>query len=254
MFSGGLAFTSAAAYATPNATTVEFSGGSGVTAAAVSCRSEPNQSRLSVEPGGQVVFVNHLGRDAVLYVGRTAKSAPIRPGEQVSAWFRSGSAQVTMRTSCSPGTAEDFRPVFVNVTGKPATDAQLAADKAAASARPSPSRTAVKKSASAQRSSAAAAGTQAVGPVDSAAGTDADSSPWAPAEGLPAAAQGQPVPRLGDGVEATADVGEPVAVSGTQMQGPSGLLAMIAMVLTIGVGVAAVRTLVGARAHRGTPA
>jgi hypothetical protein len=62
------------------------------------------------------------------------------------------------------------------------------------------------------------------------------------------AASGESGTGEGGGVApGAADVGDVVAASGEPVHGPSGLLAMIAAVLTVGVGVAAVRAVLARR-------
>jgi hypothetical protein len=61
---------------------------------------------------------------------------------------------------------------------------------------------------------------------------------------------GEAAPNAAGAAVPATDVGDVVAASGEPVHGPSGLLAMIATVLAIGVGVAAVRTVLARRTYR----
>ena len=228
-----------AAYAAPEAQpTIEFSGGSVLNM--LVCKSQPSAGRLTVPAESKVSFVNRLGQNATLRMaGKTVTS--VGANQAVPVVFHHGPVEVAMTISCSAGVVEEFRSVTIGVTAKPAAAQPAAAPSPTSTARGSGN------SSTASRGSGARTSAAASPPATEAATPAAD--PWAPSA---AAVAGVPAADAGNGEGAgvapgAADVGDVVAASGEPVHGPSGLLAMIAAVLTVGVGVAAVRAALARR-------
>ena len=218
--------------------TVEFSGGSVLNM--LVCKSQPSTGKLTVPAESQVSFVNRLGQNATLRMGGKTVTS-VGANQAVPVVFHQGPVEVSMTISCSAGVVEEFRAVTVGVTAKPP-----AAQPAAAPPPPSNNRgSGSSGSSGSARSSAKASATASVTAEPSAA------DPWASAAGAAptgVAASGESGTGEGGGVApGAADVGDVVAASGEPVHGPSGLLAMIAAVLTVGVGVAAVRAVLARR-------
>jgi hypothetical protein len=237
----GPALAAGAAQAAPGNPSVEFSGGSVLNM--LVCRSEPSASRLTVPAQSKVTFVNRLGQNATLRIdGRTVTA--IGANQAVPVVFHFGPVVVSMSIACSAGVVEEFRSVTIAVTPRPAAPAPTVTPTAKATSTPPAPHAAA---ASARSGSATPPVDPAAPPVD----------PWAPSAGLPASGAPDFIPGTGDvsqqdpgAAEGATDVGDVVAASGEPVHGPSGLLAMIATVLTIGVGVAAVRTILARRTSR----
>jgi hypothetical protein len=233
----GPALAAGVAHAAPGNPSVEFTGGSVLNM--LVCRSEPSAGKLTVPAESKVTFVNRLGQNATLRIdGRTVTS--VGANQAVPVVFHYGPVNVSMSISCSAGVVEEFRSVTVQVTPRAPAPAPAATT---ATSTPSTSR-----AVSGRSPAAATAG--AVG----AEATD----PWAappaglPASGVPSAdpGTGEAAPNAAGAAVPATDVGDVVAASGEPVHGPSGLLAMIATVLAIGVGVAAVRTVLARRTYR----
>jgi hypothetical protein len=234
----GPALMAGAAYAAPaGQPSVEFSGGSVLNM--LVCKSQPNTGRLIVPAESKVSFVNRLGQNATLRMaGKTVTS--VGANQAVPVVFHHGPVEVSMTISCSAGVVEEFRSVTVGVTPK-----AVAAQPAAA---PSPTSTSRGTGNSTASRGAGARAAGASTPATEASETAAD--PWATSAAP--TASGVPVADPGNGegggvAPGAADVGDVVAASGEPVHGPSGLLAMIAAVLTVGVGVAAVRAALARR-------
>src|SRR5437763_7763049 len=103
--------------------TVEFSGGSVLSL--LVCKSTPSSSKVDVEQGGQVAFVNRLGQAAALKVnGNTVSQVPAN--SQVAVHFNgSGPESVSMAFDCGVGVVQEFKAVDVTVDAAP--DAPVAA-------------------------------------------------------------------------------------------------------------------------------
>ena len=222
--------------------TVEFSGGSVLNM--LVCKSQPSTGKLTVPAESKVSFVNRLGQNATLRMGGKTVTS-VGANQAVPVVFHQGPVEVSMTISCSAGVVEEFRAVTVGVTAK-----APAAQPAAAPPPPSNNR----GSGSSGSSGSARGSAKASATTSATAEPPATADPWASAAGAaPAgvAASGEPGTGEGGGVApGAADVGDVVAASGEPVHGPSGLLAMIATVLTIGVGVAAVRTILARRTSR----
>jgi hypothetical protein len=219
---------------------VEFSGGSVLNV--LVCRSQPNAAKLTVPAESRVTFINRLGQGAVLHVdGKNVTS--VGANQAVPVVFHYGPVNVSMSITCDVGVAEEFGAVTVAVAPQAAPATPVAGPVAGGGTRSGTVTTTQTGRATARSSGAPTASGPAALPVD----------PWAPPTGLAASAvptsSGTGEAASGAGAPA-ADVGVPVAASGTPVHGPSGLLAMIATVLTIGVGVAVVRSAFARRTSR----
>jgi hypothetical protein len=216
---------------------VEFTGGSVLNM--LVCKSQPSTGRLTVPAESRITFVNRLGQNATLRVGGKTVTS-VGANQAVPVVFHHGPVDVSMEISCSAGVVEEFRAVTVGVTPKPAA-APPAVAPTTAPANRAPSPTSTSRAGNGYNRSATPAPTPT-------ATTAADPFASAPAE----VASGVPVtdPGTGEGgglPPGATDVGDVVAAAGEPVHGPSGLLAMIAAVLTVGVGVAAVRAILARR-------
>ena len=252
--------------AAPAAPTVEFSGGSVLSL--LVCKSEPNTGNLSVPADSRINFVNRLGQNAALKVdGRNV--ATVQPNQQVPVLFKKGPVEVAMTFDCGVGVVQQFRPVSVGVTTPPPAAAATgqAAQGQQAKAAPGATRTA------AANGPAGAAAGAANGVIGNRSGGSAHPTRTPQAQdGSAAAADGageqgtEPIdpslldpsaaaaPALGVDPSAPVDdrvtVEEPVAASGPASNGPAGLLALVATVCVVGVGIAAIRAIIAQRASR----
>jgi hypothetical protein len=241
----GPALVAGAAHAAPEATpAVEFSGGSVLNM--LVCKSQPSTSRVIVPAESRITFVNRLGQNATLRVGGKTVTS-VGANQAVPVVFHHGPVEVSMTISCSAGVVEEFRAVTVGVTPKPAAAPPAAAPTTAPANRaPSPTGTATRGGSNSYNRSAT--------PAPSATGAATASppvDPWASAA-TDASPAGVPVPVEGTGgggdlPPGATDIGDVVQAAGEPVHGPSGLLAMIAAVLTVGVGVAAVRAILARR-------
>jgi hypothetical protein len=239
----GPALIAGAASAAPEAApAVEFSGGSVLNM--LVCKSQPSTGRLTVPAESKVTFVNRLGQNATLRVGGKTVTS-VGANQAVPVVFRQGPVDVSMTISCSAGVVEEFRAVTVGVTPRPAAVPPAAAPTTAPANR-APAPTGTARGANGYNRSASPAPT-ATDPT----GASPTADPWASAS-ADAAAAGVSGPDQGTGEggglpPGATDVGDVVAAAGEPVHGPSGLLAMIAAVLTVGVGVAAVRAIMARR-------
>lgn len=232
----GPALMACAANAAPaGPPTVEFSGGSVLNM--LVCKSQPSTGRVVVPAESKVSFVNRLGQNATLRMaGKTVTS--VGANQAVPVVFHHGPVEVSMTISCSAGVVEEFRTVTVGVTPKPAAQPAVAPTPTATG------RTSTGSAASRGGSARASAGATATATEPSTPAVDT----WAPSEAAQSGAPlGDPATGAGGAAPGAADVGDVVAASGEPVHGPSGLLAMIAAVLTVGVGVAAVRAVLARR-------
>ena len=218
---------------------VEFSGGSVLNM--LVCKSQPSTGRLTVPAEGKVSFVNRLGQNATLRMGGKTVTS-VGANQAVPVVFHHGPVEVSMTISCSAGVVEEFRSVTVGVTPKPAAAAPAAA--------PTPTTASGRTAGGSGTSSRSGARASATATQPTAEATAPSADPWAasPAASAPGVGVADPGNGEGGGIApGAADVGDVVAASGEPVQGPSGLLAMIAAVLTVGVGVAAVRAALARR-------
>ena len=249
-------------YAAPSGgPTVEFSGGSMLNL--LVCKSSPSTGKVTVPADTRVTFVNRLGQTATLKVDGKSVSQ-IGANQAVPVVFHYGPADVSMTFSCGVGVVEEFKSVGVAVTpvagtatktaptstsgGSTAGGAKgtggIAARNGAASTAKSPhggsAGTKTSGATGAAANDPAATGTNSEGtePIDpSLLGPGASSAPLAGA--APSAPGDDQVY-----VEAA------VPASGTPRNGPAGLLALIAAVCVVGVGIAAIRAIIAQRSTR----
>jgi hypothetical protein len=235
----GPALMAGAAYAAPaGAPTVEFSGGSMLNM--LVCKSQPSTGRLTVPAESAVSFVNRLGQNATLLMGGKTVTS-VGANQAVPVVFHHGPVEVSMAISCSAGVVEQFRTVTVGVTRAPVAQPAAAA--------PTPTPAGGRGSGGSNTASRGTRATPGASATADAATSAPAADPWASVEtdpsGVAEADQGN---GEGGGVApGAADVGDVVAAAGEPVHGPSGLLAMIAAVLTVGVGVAAVRAVLARR-------
>lgn len=243
---GPVFFAGAAGAQEPEATpAVEFTGGSVLNM--LVCKSQPSTSRVNVQAESKVTFVNRLGQNATLRVGGKTVTS-VGANQAVPVVFHQGPVEVSMTMACSAGVVEEFRPVTVGVTPKPVAAPPAAAPTTAPTNRaPSPTGTATRGGGSNNYRSATPAPQAATGTAEA----DPPTDPWASAT-TDISPSGVPVPDEGTGgggdlPPGATDIGNVVQAAGEPVHGPSGLLAMIAAVLTVGVGVAAVRAILARR-------
>jgi hypothetical protein len=243
------------AYAAPGGgPTVEFSGGSMLNL--LVCKSSPSSSRVNVPSESRVTFVNRLGQKATLKVDGRAVSE-VGANQAVPVLFHYGPAEVAMTFSCGVGVVEEFKSVGVSVA-KPAATTTVP--------KPNPNQAGAAGAAKHTNS------TPGTGRSTKAGGTGAvtgsrDSANTSGAASTPAADGTEPIDPSLFGPESSAapfteggvptapggnqlDVEAAVPASGTPQSGPAGLLALIAAVCAVGVGVAAVRAVLARRTNR----
>jgi hypothetical protein len=235
--------------------TVEFSGGSVLSL--LVCRSAPSTDRVTVPADSRVTFVNRLGQAATLKVdGRSAGA--IGSNQAVPVVFHQGPVNVSMAFSCGVGVVEEFKAVGVNVTplagsiamtptsrpGPPVGSSVLPRSGTAATGTGTSPRAGAVGGSSAGGSKATDQG--ANGAASSAAEPVDPSLPGPDASTSPAAAAGAP----STGPDARVFVEAAVPASGTPHNGPAGLLALIATVCVVGVGMAAIRAIIAQRSTR----
>jgi hypothetical protein len=257
MLAAGPALAAGIAYAAPSNPQVEFSGGSVLNM--VVCKSQPSTSTLTVQAETSVSFANRLGQTASLRINGRQVSQ-VGANQAVPVRFHYGPVSVSMSVPCNVGVVEQFGSVTVNVT-KASTAAAASSTGGSTTAVQGVATQGAGRAPAADRAAAAAAGRPAATKSPAAAGSPSasaagDATIWGQGGLLD---QSQPPlakdlnagtnPTLADGA-APADVGEVVPASGTPRRTPSGLLALIAAVLTIGVGVAGIRSLMAGRATR----
>ncbi|MFB9450897.1 hypothetical protein Dvina_53690 [Dactylosporangium vinaceum] len=253
--------------AAPETPSIEFSGGSVLSL--LVCKSEPNTGNVSVPSDSRVNFVNRLGQDASLKVdGRSV--ATVQPNQQVPVLFKKGPVEVAMTFDCGVGVVQQFKPVSVGVTTPPPSAGGATAQAAQPQAK-APG--AVKTTGPANGPAGAAAGAAngvitnrsggsrsaktptatpgAAGSAGADSAGETGTEPIDPALIDPSAAA---APAVGVDPSAPVDdrvtVEQPVAASGPASNGPAGLLALVATVCVVGVGIAAIRAIIAQRASR----
>ena len=259
------ALTVGASPAYASGPTVEFSGGSVLSL--LVCKSTPSTSKVDVEKGGQVAFVNRLGQAASLRVnGNTVSQVPAN--SQVAVHFNgSGPESVSMAFDCGVGVVQEFKAVDVTVNSVPnAAPAAPAGAGAAAvggaggsgvsatgtrrgtTAATTPAKTSTAHAAAPSRGTTGLEGSDgssvgsATEPIDPSLLGPADLDP---SSGAVAADQGG---NAGTGNQVYVEAAVPA--SGTPKNAPAGLLALIATVCVVGVGMAAIRAIIAKRSVR----
>ncbi|MGI5179908.1 hypothetical protein ACQEVZ_26620 [Dactylosporangium sp. CA-152071] len=251
LFAAALTVGASPVHAAPSTPTVEFSGGSVLSL--LVCKSEPSAGSVSVPAESRINFVNRLGQGATLKVDGKPVST-VQPNQAVPVVFKKGPVNVAMTFSCGVGVVEQFKEVSVGVTAPPAAPAaNPGAGQGGQAGRPSSSEgpagaaadaankaitgTRSTRKPSANASSSTGEGTEPVDP--SLLGPDATASP-APAAGAnPSASTDERV-----------YVEQPVAATGPATNAPTGLLALVATVCVVGVGIAAIRAIIAQRSSR----
>jgi hypothetical protein len=245
--------------AAPTTPTVEFSGGSVLSL--LVCKSEPSAPDVSVPADSRVNFVNRLGQNAFLKVDGQSV-ATVQPNQQVPVVFKKGPVEVAMTFDCGVGVVQQFKPVAVGVTAPPAGAAPMGqstpgAAKTTVPAGPAGAAGAAANNAMAGHAGASGRSSKAPhgqagqdGTVDASAaagdpGVEGDPALLDPSAAA-APAIGDPSTPVGDRVT----VEQPVAASGPARNGPAGLLALVATVCAVGVGIAAIRAIIAQRASR----
>ena len=243
--------------------TVEFSGGSVLSL--LVCKSTPSTGKVDVEQGGQIAFVNRLGQSASLKVNGNAVSQ-VPPNSQVSVHFTSsGPESVSMAFDCGVGVVQEFKAV--DVTVNPAPDQAPMVPRGAGAAVAGGAGGAGTAATTGSRRSATSAATPGKVPTTHPAAPTRGATGPVGLNGSPAGSGTEPIdpallgpsdldPSSGAAVADPGDVtgtGSQVYVeaavpaSGTPKNGPAGLLALIATVCVVGVGMAAIRAIIAKR-------
>jgi hypothetical protein len=247
-------------YAAPSGgPTVEFSGGSMLNL--LVCKSSPSTAKVTVPADTRVTFVNRLGQTANLKVDGNSV-AQIGANQAVPVVFHYGPADVSMTFNCGVGVVEEFKSVGITVTSSgtgtktpPPPVTGGAGSTGAKGTSGIAARTGGTPSARTSHGGGSGAKTSGAGgtsPTDRAAtSTNEGTEPIDPAllgndpSAAAAAAGGASTPGNGQVyVEAA------VPASGTPQNGPAGLLALIAAVCVVGVGIAAIRAIIAQRSTR----
>jgi hypothetical protein len=261
LFAAALTVGASPVHAAPSTPTVEFSGGSVLSL--LVCKSEPSTGSVSVPAESRVNFVNRLGQGATLKVDGKAVSA-VQPNQAVPVVFKKGPVNVAMTFSCGVGVVEQFKPVSVGVTEPPAAPAagQAAGQVGQGGQAGQPANT------SGPAGAAAAAANQAINaspngrstrkPSTTASGStdEADGTGTEPVDPSLLGPDATASPAAGANVNPSTStddrvyVEEPVAASGPATNAPTGLLALVATVCVVGVGIAAIRAIIAQRSSR----
>jgi len=247
-------------YAAPSGgPTVEFSGGSMLNL--LVCKSSPSTAKVSVPADTRVTFVNRLGQTANLKVDGSSV-AQIGANQAVPVVFHYGPADVSMTFNCGVGVVEEFKSVGITVTSGGTglkTPPPLVTGGAGSTGAKGTSGIAARnggtpstRSTHGGGSGAKTSGAGGTSPTDRAAtSTDEGTETIDPSllgndpSAAAAGAGGPSAPGNGQVyVEAA------VPASGTPQNGPAGLLALIAAVCVVGVGIAAIRAIIAQRSTR----
>jgi hypothetical protein len=245
-------------YAAPSGgPTVEFSGGSMLNL--LVCKSSPSAGKVTVPADSRVTFVNRLGQTATLKVDGKAVSQ-IGANQAVPVVFHYGPADVSMTFNCGVGVVEEFKSVGVTVTSAPAANTAPAPGVGSTgtgakgtggiAARSGASPTSGSRS---SHGGGAGAKTNGTSPTDPAAAST-NNERTEPIDPSLFGSDPSAVPLAAGAPSAPGDsqvyVEAAVPASGTPRNGPVGLLALIAAVCVVGVGIAAIRAIIAQRATR----
>jgi hypothetical protein len=241
LLSAALTVGASPAYAAPTGgPAVEFSGGSVLSL--LVCKSEPNAGRVSIPAETRVSFVNRLGQGATLRIdGKPV--AQVGANQAVPVVFHYGPVNVAMTFSCGVGVVEEFKSVGVTVTRPAAQDGTRPIPAPGATVTP---RTGTVPASTGRSPRGAAGGGTGEGvPTDEGGTEPVDPSLLGPdATASPVGAAAAPSTDNRVYVEAA------VPASGTPRNGPAGLLALVAAVCVVGVGMAAIRAIIAQRSTR----
>ncbi|CAM3221293.1 hypothetical protein [Stackebrandtia soli] len=231
--------SSSTAYAEGDENTVTFNGDCGLLGAGIIQKSTPDKSELEIVEGTEVTFVNNLSSDGTLLIGK--KSIELEEGDAYTVTLKN-SSEAVLAPDCPINRPEKAEKATITVTAAPVTETPGDSDPA----NPPPG--------------------------DSTPDDPADGEVGVPDDGEaplkdkdPVAADKVPDPNAEDGDDTegtdtvvgdptgddagTTPAGDVEAVdTSTVQQGSSGVLAILATVCLVGVGVAAARTMVGTRA------
>jgi hypothetical protein len=254
LLSAALTVGASPAYAA-DGPTVEFSGGSMLNL--LVCKSQPSTAKLTVPAESRVTFVNRLGQKATLRVdGKAASDTAIGANQAVPVVFHYGPVNVSMTFDCGVGVVEEFKTVSVAVqqpagvtTGPPRRSGGNSAGSGIGVTHPAQSTAAAAHATpgatTATPGRATATDQGATGPTTESTESSDPSlliPGFDPSSAAGAAAANGPDDRVM--VEAA------VPASGTPTNGPAGLLALIATVCVVGVGMAAIRAIIAQRSTR----
>ncbi|MDG6101285.1 hypothetical protein Daura_51280 [Dactylosporangium aurantiacum] len=252
LFAAALTVGASPVHAAPSTPTVEFSGGSVLSL--LVCKSEPSTGSVSVPAESRVNFVNRLGQGATLKVDGKPVSS-VQPNQAVPVVFKKGPVNVAMTFNCGVGVVEQFKPVSVGVTAPPPAPA-------AGQGAGQPGQAGQPASTTGPAGAAAAAANQAMNsngrstrkPSTTTSATtgeadDAGTEPVDPAL-LGPDATASPAANPSASADERVYVEEPVAASGPATNAPTGLLALVATVCVVGVGIAAIRAIIAQRSSR----
>lgn len=257
LLSAALTVGASPAYAAPSdGPTVEFTGGSVL--GLLVCKSDPSTERLSVRSDTRITFVNRLGEDASLLVdGKSVQG--VGANQAVPVVFHHGPVEVAMTFKCSAGLMEQFTSARVAVTApapaavrqNPTTKPPAAGTTQSAAAAAAPRAAGTGSSASGQGGTSRGAAAESSPTADTPDGTGEDGT--TATEPLPdssAAAGGVTLTPPAEGVPPAVAVEPVLPAPGPVRNGPAGLLALVATVCVVGVGMAAIRAIVAQRATR----
>jgi hypothetical protein len=199
------------------------------------------------------MFVNRLGQAATLQVDGKAV-ANVRSNQAVPVVFHYGPVNVAMTFACGVGVVEEFESVAVTVTAPPPAEPSGSAGVAGGGYPPA-SAPSVPASAGAARPSQAAGaagtgeGSQTTTGTDGSGGEQVDPT-LADVTGSAGPSVTAPNETRNRDVPPPVLVEAPIPASGTPHEGPAGLLALVATVCVVGVGMAAIRAIIAQRATR----
>jgi hypothetical protein len=238
LFCAALTVGASPAHAAPsNGPTITFSGGSVLSL--LVCKSEPSVSRVSVPAESRLTFVNRLGQPATLTIdGAAAKE--VGADQAVPVVFHRGPVTVGMTFDCGVGVVEEFQSVSVAVTSPPAEGSPGSMPSPAANAAATPSRGTATGAQPQRRQSTR---------------EDSDTDRQAEAEGVPMGTEPAEPPAVGSPAVPTsvapAVALEPIVpADAPARRGAAGLLALVASVCVVGVGIAAIRAIMAQRTSR----
>jgi hypothetical protein len=240
LFCAALTVGASPAHAAPsNGPTITFSGGSVLSL--LVCKSEPSVSRVSVPAESRVTFVNRLGQPATLTIDGEA-TKKIGADQAVPVVFHRGPVTVGMTFDCGVGVVEEFQAVSVAVTPPPAEGSPGNLPAAGANATPT-------------RSTGTATGAQPQRRPSTREDSDPEADPEDEADAVPMGTASAEPPAAGPPVVSTSAAPavalEPIVpADAPARRGAAGLLALVASVCVVGVGIAAIRAIMAQRTSR----
>ena len=228
--------------------TIVFNGSCGLLGGGLLYESKPDKTDLEVVEGDTVTFVNNLGNKATLHVGQTEYSVDKDDEKAVT---MTGSAEVLMTPDCALRLGEFAKVATVSVSPAPEEPTEDSGDTAGDTT-----------------GSDGTTGSGNTGTDDGRMGVPDDGDK--PPADDPAAKGHVPDPNKQDSSDDSADRADDTVITGTDdsgsatdsmraghveavntsdaTEGASGMLAVLATVCLVGVGIAAVRTMAHNRA------